>query len=463
MFVGRIEDLNFLNKQYHANKFSFIPIYGRRRVGKTTLIKEFIQDKKAIYYQALEEREELNIERLSNAVSCVLYPDLPKSAQLFRSYTDIFNAISEYAEKEKIIFIIDEFPYLAKASKSIRSLLQNQIDHHWKDKANIQLILCGSSMSFMERQVLGYKSPLYGRKTGQIKLRPFDFYQTQDYFPTMEKEKVAEIYGITGGIPQYLEQINPEISTINNIRETFLKKTSLLFEEPQNLLKQELDDPSSYNSILSAIAEGRSRLNEIATKVNIPTSNLSRYLENLMDLDIVEKKYPIGEERSKKTIYTIKDSMFRFWFRFIAPNISQIELGITDFVASSIEMQFPHFMGAVFEEISTQYLWKEMRHNNLPTVYRNFGSWWGNNPIERKQEEIDIVGIGFEDEEILLAECKWRNEFVSKSVLETLVKRSSIFAEKTKTLYVFSKTSFTKEAIDYSKKQQLTLIELQTM
>jgi AAA+ ATPase superfamily predicted ATPase len=458
MFVGRKEDLAFLNSQYQLEKFSFIPIYGRRRVGKTTLIREYIKDKKAIYFQATEEKAELNLERLSQRVAEILYPEMPKNMQLFQSFAQIFEAISKIAETEKIILIIDEYPYLANAEKTLNSLLQEQIDHHWKDLANLQLILCGSSMSFMERQVLGSKSPLYGRKTGQIKLRAFDFYQTKAYFPKMAPVQLAEIYAITGGVPQYLAQIDPNLSTIDNIKCTFLNRNAFLFEEPQNLLKQELDDPSIYNSILSAIAEGRTRLSEISSKTGIMTSNLTRYMENLIDLDIVVKKRPTGVAYSKKTIYQLKDTMFKFWFRFVAPNMSQIELEVTDALVSFINQQLSHFMGAIFEDIAITYLWQSLKIGKLPVAYREFGSWWGNNPEEKRQEEIDILGIGFQDGDLLLAECKWRNETLQIAVAEKLLKRGQLFNANHKTFYIFSKSDFSEKMLQFASENQIRLV-----
>jgi AAA+ ATPase superfamily predicted ATPase len=459
MFVGRDEDLKFLESEYQRDKFSFIPIYGRRRVGKTTLIREFIKDKTAIYYQAAEEKKELNIERLSQTISQLIYPGLPASIQMLPDFQAIFDAITDYAKDNRLIFIIDEYPYLAKAAPEVSSLIQHQIDHVWKDVPNLKLILCGSSMSFMERQVLGYKSPLYGRRTGQIKLKPFDFYQTREYFMGMDSVELAEIYAITGGIPQYLEQVNPNLSTIENIQRMFLTKNSFLLEEPQNLLKQELENPSNYNSILSAIAEGKSKLNEISTKVGIPSSNLTRYLENLMDLQIIEKKVPTGEPPHKKGIYRIKDTMFQFWFRFIAPNISLIEIDNTKGLSQLIEKQLNDFMGPIFEEICISYLWKLTFQDEDSALYRTFGSWWGNNSKLKQQEEIDILGLGFEnDQNILLGECKWRNQLTDVQVLENLVRRSELFTQQNKNFYVFSKSGFTESAVKYSKTNQIHLV-----
>lgn len=239
MFIGRKEDLQFLEKQYTSEKFSFIPIYGRRRVGKTTLIQEHIRTKPAIYFQAFELKAQINLEKFSQEVNKVIFAEMGLSLPSYASINEMFLALTNFAKTNQFVLVIDEYPYLAKVIPEVSSLLQYYIDHHWKDNGNIQLILCGSSMSFMERQVLGYKSPLYGRKTGQIKLKAFSFEETREYLQEMDKQSVFEIYGITGGIPLYLEEVHQGKSVMENIQSMFLSKNSLLFEEPANLLKQE--------------------------------------------------------------------------------------------------------------------------------------------------------------------------------------------------------------------------------
>lgn len=462
MFVGRIEDLAFLQEQYEAEKFSFIPIYGRRRVGKTSLIQQHIKNKTAIYFQAFEEKAELNLERLSNELNQIIFGKVGENLPSYTSLSNALQAFTDFSQKEKCILIIDEYPYLAKSMPEVNSIFQYFIDHHWKENGNIQLILCGSSMSFMLHQVLGYKSPLYGRKTGQIKLRAFTFKETLEYFSESNPQEVVGYYGLTGGIPQYMEQIDPEKHLAENIQQMFLTTTSLLFEEPQNLLKQELDDPTNYNSILFAIANGYSKMSEISSKTTIPTSNLTRFLDNLIDLEIVERKRPAGEPNSKRTVYHLKDTMFRFWFRFVSPNLSAIEIRTINGVLSLIEEQFSDFLDAVFKDICIEYLWEEMKQENLSQEYRDFSSWWGNNPIARRQEEIDIVGLDSHNEKYLFAECKWRNQKTDIKVLERLIDRASLFPQD-RELYVFSKAPFTAEAQQFAFDQNICLVVFDDM
>lgn len=462
MFIGRHSDLQFLNSEYHKEAFSFIPIYGRRRVGKTTLIREFMKGKAAIYFQAFEERTELNLERLSAAVNLQIFGPQGQSLPPYQDFGAILESLTQYLNQtdEKIVFVIDEFPYLARVLPEASSLLQYYIDHYWQQAANLQLILCGSSMSFMKKQVLGYQAPLYGRKTGQIQLKSFDFWETQDYFPDTDAETVFTFFALSGGIPQYLAQFDPKLSVSENIASTFFNKNNLLFEEPQNLLKQELEDPTNYNSILRAIAEGASRMNEIATKTQITTGNLSKFLENLIDLDIVEKKYPAGETRSKKSIYRIKDTMFRFWFRFVASNLSQIEIEMIKPLIDQVALQVNDFLGPIFEDLCIHYLYLQMNESKVP-LFGNLGSWWGTDPIKKQQVEIDILGK--EGDDILLGECKWRNQPTNRATIQKFLEKQQLFRYHSSQRYFFSKSDYTPDARALAEENRVTLIRFEDL
>ena len=307
MFIGRSRELNKLNALYNSNQFEFAVFYGRRRVGKTMLINEFIERKKAVYYMAVEGTKKENLTGLSKAF---LQDSLAPLSQ-FGDYEDLLAYIDQLAlTGERYIIAIDEFPYLAASYPVISSLLQKHIDHCWKS-SNLFLILCGSSMSFMEEQVLGYKSPLYGRRTAQFKIHPFTFFEARQMLTAFTSEEQAVLYGVTGGIPEYLSRINPSISLDKNLIELFFDESGRLFEEPVNLLKQELREPATYHSIISAIAGGASRLNEIAGKTGLETSGCSNQIASLIALGIIRKETPVTEPAtSRKTIYRLEDSMF---------------------------------------------------------------------------------------------------------------------------------------------------------
>jgi len=447
MFIGRERELNSLNKLYNSGKFEFVVIYGRRRVGKTALINHFIDDKQAIYFMGVESNAKQNLENFSRNI--MEYTSGISAETSFLSFQSALETVFRLSQKERLILVIDEYPYVARASRSLASTLQMLIDRY-KDNSKLMLILCGSSMSYMEDHVLAYKAPLYGRRTAQIKLNPFDFDEVCRYFKNFSAEEKALAYGIVGGTPQYLLQINDRLTIEENVKNTYLDTMSSLYEEPMNLLKQEVREPAIYTAIITAIATGYSRMSEISTKVGEETNICSSYLKNLIALGIVQKESPYGEKASRKSIYSIDDNMFRFWYRFVPENASMIARGASDLVYKRIEPYFSDYMGKVFEDICRQYLWKLLISGNTPIEFTSLGRWWGNDPVHRCQAEIDIMGEQ-DKNTALFGECKLTNEKVDLGVLETLIERSNIFSYKTKYFYLFSKLGFTKGCTDKAK------------
>ncbi len=444
MFIGRERELATLNKLYASNKFEFTVIYGRRRVGKTALINQFIEGKNAIYFMGVESNAKQNLENFSKSI--IEYNTGIETETSFLSFQAALEYVFKLSEKERLILAIDEYPYVARSSKSLASTLQLLIDKY-KDSSKLMLILCGSSMSYMEDHVLAYKAPLYGRRTAQMKIVPFDFEETCHYFQNFSDEDKALIYGIVGGTPQYLLQMNDKLSVKDNIKNTYLNSTSALFEEPENLLKQEVREPALYNAIITAIATGASRMSEISNKVGEDTNVCSTYVKNLVSLGIIQKETPYGEKASRKSIYSIEDNMFRFWYRFVPENNSIIARGAADLAYKRIEPFLSDYMGKVFEEICKQYLWKLLLSGKCPVEFSSLGRWWGNDPVEKRQAEIDIIAEQ-DKNTALFGECKWTNEKVDLGVLETLVKRSELFLYKEVYYYLFAKSGFTKGCIE---------------
>ena len=443
MFIGREQELNTLNSLYNTDKFEFAVIYGRRRVGKTALINKFSEDKETIFFTGVETNAKQNLENFSRSI--MEYNTGMAVDSSFSSFQSALEYVFELAKAKRIVLVIDEYPYVARASKSLASTLQLLIDKY-KDNSKLFLILCGSSMSYMEEHVLAYKAPLYGRRTAQLKIKPFDFFESCRYFTGFKSFDKALAYGIVGGTPQYLTQIDDSLSIEDNVKNTYLNPASSIFEEPNNLLKQEVREPAIYNAVIAAIASGCSKMNEISSKVGEDTSVCSIYIKNLITLGIVKKESPYGEKSSRKTIYSIKDNMFRFWYRFVPENTSVISRGAADLVYKRIAPEFSSYMGDVFEEICKQYLWKLLLAGQCAVNFNDLGRWWGTNPKTKSQEEIDIMGA--DKDSILLGECKWTNEKVDLSVLETLAERSKMFKYPKKQLYLFAKTGVTRGCVD---------------
>ena len=444
MFIGREKELKVLNDLHDSDKFEFAVIYGRRRVGKTAIINEFIKGKKAIYFIGVESNSKQNLDNFSKSIMEYAMNTLVDT--VFGSFQSALEYVFNLSQKERLVLAIDEYPYVARANKSLASTLQLLIDKY-KNTSKLMLILCGSSMSYMEDHVLAYKAPLYGRRTAQLRILPFDFFDACKYYENFSDEDKAIAYGVTGGTPQYMLQWNTNLSVAENVKNTFFNPASALYEEPENLLKQEVREPALYNAIISAIASGATRMSEISSKVGENTNVCSNYLKNLLELGIVCKELPFGEKSSRKAIYGIEDAMFRFWYRFVLPNNSLIARGATDVVYSRVEPLLCDYMGKVFEEICKQYLWKQLLSGKTPLVFSDLSRWWGNDPIEKKQTEIDIVGEQDKDT-ALFGECKWTIEKADVGVLELLVKRSNLFHHKTKYLYLFAKSGFTSGCIE---------------
>ena len=434
MFYGRKTELGKLNEMYHRTSFEFAVIYGRRRVGKTTLIREFIKGKKAIFFAASESTASDNLSSLSRCIGG------KSSAPVFRDYESALISVFESAAQERTVFVIDEFPYLAESYRGISSLLQILIDHN-RDSTRLFLILCGSSMSFMENQVLGYQSPLYGRRTAQFKVLPFTFFESLPFFKGFEQIDKAVMYGVTGGVPEYLSKITPQKSVRYNIIDLFLSPSGHFFEEPSNLIKQELREPSTYNAIIESIACGASRLNEIATKSGLESNKCAKYLISLMALGLIRREYPFGETGGKRSIYKLEDLMFRFCYRFVFTNLSAITAGIGAAVfENEVEPRLNTYMGLVFEDICKQWLFEQAKKDALPFFIGNLGRWWGANPKTRAQEEIDIMAT--RDDDAIFAECKWTNEDVDIDVFHNLKRKSELFKCNHPHLFIFAKTRF---------------------
>lgn len=440
MFIGRKTELQQLNTLYKQDKFQCVIIYGRRRVGKTTLINEFIKDKDAVYFTGIESTSKDNLENFSRSIAALNNANTD-NAPVYKDFRSALIDIDALAQNRKIVLVIDEYPYLARSYRPISSLLQELIDTKFKNNANLFIILCGSSMSFMEKQVLGYQSPLYGRRTAQFHIRPFTFYEAAAYYKNFSNEDLAVVYGITGGIPLYMSFITDTLSLKDNIINTFLMPSGYMYEEPFNLLNQELREPAMYNAIIRAAATGSSRISEIASKVGIENAAATSYIDKLIELGIIEKEVPAGTAgKSRKSIYGIKDGMFRFWYKFIPENNILVQRNMPEAAWTNIQPHINEYMGKVFENICADYLLEN--YTNLPVQFQNFGRWWGNNPKMKREEEIDIVAAN--NDKAILCECKWRNEKTDKDVLETLLERRKLLPWFNECYYyIFSKSGFT--------------------
>jgi len=463
-FIGRKRELDAMNALYNRPGFQMTIMYGRRRVGKSTLLQRFVNGKKTIYYTAVLSSSQRNLELLGNRVIEVLAPDM--KGLVFQSYEQLFSFIGERCRDERIVFIIDEFPYMAEADKSLVSVLQKYIDTEWLH-GNMYLFLCGSSVSFMEDEVLSEKSPLFGRRTSQIALKPFDFLEASQFVPHYAPEEKAIVYGVTGGIAKYLSLFNDKKSLDENLQELFFSNFGYMYEEPTNILTQEFRSISSYSAIIEAVAAGRTKLNEIADLTKLETSTVSHAASNLIDTGILKKEYAITDEGNKKKVrYALADHMFRFWYQFVAPHIDIIEMGAGQVHYERIvKPRIPDFMGEVFEDMCRYYTLLLGVRGELPCLVSKTGRWWGTNPTKKEETDIDVVGLDIINKEAVLGECKFRNEVLDKKIFEQLKERHGLIDHRYRVVkyLLFSKSGFSDWILEQQEHEAMMAIDLERM
>ncbi len=406
-FVDRLDEFRLLEERWKKGEAEFIIIYGRRRIGKTELIKQFMRDKKGLYFLGRLESRKDQLDRFSYMLSS-FFSDPVLSKSPLTSWDAIFEYIS--GKEKHFILAFDEFPYIVKTSPEILSILQDYWDNKLK-KSKIFLIVCGSSISMMEKQLFSYSTPLYGRRTLDIKLSPIRFKDIKGFLPeTMKIEDMIKIYSILGGTPAYLLEFEKNLDhTINKI----LSKQSFLFREPEFILREEVVEPRYYFSILHAISIGRNKVGEIITQTGLEKGLVGKYLNTLIDLDLVRRRLPITASwKSRKGLYEIKDNYFNFWFRFIYPNLEYIETN-PEYIHGLIKKELNAFIGRVFEEICREFLVESKPHAKI-------GGWW------HRDNEIDIVVLDENKREASFFECKWSNLSYSQSlkILNTLIEKS---------------------------------------
>jgi AAA+ ATPase superfamily predicted ATPase len=446
VFVGREKELVYLNERYKTGEFQFIVMYGRRRVGKTTILSAFIRDKPAVFFAAQEYDAQTALELFSERIYAHFgVTGFPS----FGNWNQALEFVAQRAGQDRLVLVLDEFPYLAGANKSIPSILQNVIDHRFKE-TKIFLILCGSSMSFMERGVLSEKSPLYGRLTAQMEVMPFGYRDSAKFFPGYSLEDKVAAYGIMGGIPQYLVHVNDSRPLRDNIVAGVLSRPSPLYEEPRNLLKEELRKPVVYNVIIEAVAKGQTRLNDIATKTGMPRDKCLKYIRSLLELHILKRETPVGVTGGRRSLYKLTDNFFKFWYAFVFENTELVEQGNGGLLYDQIIAPvLSEYLGSqVFEDICKEYLRSinggDRKDIKLPFLFTNIGRWWGSDPKTRTETEIDL--LAFNKKEALFCECKWTNKLVGQDVLKSLIEKSGLFTQFTSKYYVlFSKSGFSAE------------------
>lgn len=462
-FIGRKNELHTLNTEYNRNS-SFVVIYGRRRVGKTTLIKEFLKNKTAFYYLATEELESQSMKRLANVIARTTKNTLLQKIE-FTDWLDLFQLIANYKPEEKKVLVIDEFPYLVKTNSAFPSILQNEWDEFLKD-SNVMLILSGSLMGMMQKHALSYDSPLYGRRTAQMRLTPLPFtsiYETQN----LPFEQAVEQFALTGGVPKYLEFFEDGRPLEEQLKDAVFSKNGFLYEEPNFLLKSESLTAVNYFSIIKTIADGNHKLGKIASALGQESSSLTPYLSTLSNLGFIEKRTPITEknpEKSRKGLYFIADNFLRFWFCYVYPYKGELELDNMQIVLDEIHKDFKEkFVVFAYEDICKDIFAKLCSNNAISFVPSRIGSYWLND--YDGDTEIDVMSVDHQNKQVFVGEYKYHTKPVDAPVYFTLKEKVDNAAEirksfpKYNVIYgLFSKSGFTKRMLDIAKENPNILL-----
>ena len=478
MFIGREAELKFLEDKYQDGRGQLIALYGRRRVGKTETLREFCKGKPHVFYSCTQSTDKVQLVKFSQLM---LKEDIPARDYIteFADWEKAFHAILDlpYGDSKKLI-VIDEFPYMCKGNDSIPSILQNLWDSELKD-ANVMVILCGSAMSFIEKELLAEKNPLYGRATGIYKMEAMGFYDAARFFPDYSPRDKVLTYAVLGGIPHYLNQFDPKKSLGENIKRNILTKGSVLYSEVDFLLHQELRETPIYNSIIEAVALGNTKLSDISQKAMIDsTSKTSVYLRNLIELGIVEREFSVDVKLKEKVnasrgVYCLTDNFFRFWYTFGFANFSQLEDGDVDGVYEYVvEPALHEFSSFIFEDVCKEFVKEQQKRNALPFRYSKMGRWFGKTTIRDEhaatglrtaETEIDLLAIDREEKNYLVGECKFKKQpFRYSEYLNTVAKLTS---QKQKAVFyyaLFSESGFDEKIEDIAREDQtLQLYDLE--
>jgi len=434
-FYDREAELDTLTDAVESPGADFIVVYGRRRVGKTELLKEFCANRPHIYFLAAQEAEHRQREKFLDQVADHFDERVPR----IDGWDEAFEYLGENLQREDLVVVIDEFPYLVEENDSLPSYVQAFVDQEL-DGTDSMLVLCGSSVSTMESEILGHESPLYGRRTAQLDVTPFSFQQAREVI-SYDITDAIRSYAVTGGTPMYLTLFDYDEPLAANIQSHVLSPSAVLYNEPEFLLRTELRNPARYMSILEAVALGHTTPNEISGATGIDSGPLSKYLQTLRRLRLIERDVPVtaSGKKSKRSRYRVADEFLRFWFRYVEPNRSSIEEAPEIVYDGTIEPDLPTHVATTFEDVCQEAVWEGIRRGTFDP-YSEVGRWWYG------EEEIDIVGLAPNDDRVLLAECKWTTDPVGEDLVESLRAKAEHVrwgpADRDERFALFSKSGF---------------------
>ncbi len=417
-FINRKKEMEFLEEKYREKAPHLLVIYGRRRVGKTRLIEEFLRGKKdQLYYLAADESTSLQVKELKNLLAAFFSDEFLMNNN-FLDWKQLFSYLEKVWPRDKrLVLVLDEVTYLIKNDPAFPSYL-NQFWEKFLSKTNSLLILNGSLVGLMVREVLGGGSPLYGRRTGEIFLEELRIKEAQEFL-NQPLEETISIFSILGGVPKYLELVQ---GNFNDFLEEIFDKRSFFYREGLYLMTEEFKDISTYSNILRAVAEGNTKLGEIADYSGIESKKISAYAEILENVGFITGIIPVTEKKFRGKIYLINDSFLEFWFRFINKNRSLIEMDKKKALLEDIKNEINSFVGKKFEKVCLQFLILSKLFS-----FTKIGRQWGKIPgaeKDKNQYEIDLCALNEKNKEILFGECKWQEKVEASAVLNELKEKA---------------------------------------
>jgi len=465
VFIDREAELAQLSHLYASDRAELFILYGRRRVGKTELLRAFSADKPHIFFIATLSSDAEQLAGFSQQVYGFSHGSAPDGFT-FPTWEAAFRALAEVPLQTKPIIILDEFTYLISGNKAIPSILQKVWDEILKD-IPVMMVLCGSYIGMMETEVLGYRAPLYGRRTASNLLQPLDLPDAALFYPLYTPQDQFLAWAVLGGMPYYLRTFSDQYDLTTNIRQHILDPhTGALFNEPRLLLMEELREPRNYFSILRAIAQGRTRLSEITQASGVGTVNsVARYLDILQQMRLITRRVPASEnqpEKSKKGLYQIDDHFLRFWFRYVHPNQGQFDLGLTDSIFEGrILPDLDHFASAAFEEAAQGFVAHLAQQGQLTFLPERIGGWWD------RDAEIDVVAFSHAEKTALVGECKWSKHPLGTNILNALKTKAQVMTARTGIETVryalFARSGFTPALEELAKAEGVGLYHVEEM
>jgi AAA+ ATPase superfamily predicted ATPase len=457
MFIDRKTELRQLSDLYTSKQAVLFILYGRRRVGKTALLRTFCTEKPHIFFIATLSADSEQLASFSQQIWGFDHSETPVGFS-FPSWEAAFRALADLPGRP--VVVLDEFTYLISGNKAILSILQKVWDERLHS-SQVMLVLCGSYIGMMETEVLGYQAPLYGRRTSSALLQALDLPSSALFYPKYSPEEQFLAWAVVGGMPFYLSTFTDQQKLLANIRQYILDAhTGSLYSEPRLLLMEELREPRNYFSLLRAIAQGNTRLNEIAMASGIGSvQTVARYLDILQQMRLITRQVPVTEsqpEKSKRGMYQINDHFLRFWFRYVHPNQGSLELGLANSVlAQRIQPDLDHFAATAFEEAAREFLVAKTREGKLPFLPERIGRLWS------RAGELDVLAISRSEQTALAGECKWSVNPVGMNILEDLKRRSAKMAQESSIEHIhyalFSRKGFTNALREHAVKNDIGL------